>query len=588
MLGIQIEGEFLDLPPGTTMELERENPFLQLNNQLVGEYSLPFSVIANEKNLRLLNYAAVAQQQMDTTGVDALLYNKSIQVGAGKVKIEKASINLNKTSKGIITCYFLGAASSFWQDIKDLKMRQVAVGGDRSFAWAGLSTITTGFWKHIHEVAAGAPGDYDYAIFPVINTGWIVGDVYPPLMNKMYYDAMEAFPMRFPNTYGGAYEREMNRIVPFPYLKYVLEKVFEQAGWSVSGDILSDADFEKITMINFRAIDYCFAKVSGGGYTQVYRNPVVFNLQDHLPDITVAAFLIALQNRFGWWYDFDVVSKKVTIRQLSELVTAQPVDMTDKASPLLSKLMVQERPVYALRNQFAFGGDGAPDFNVISLQGDVDKTTDLPAASESIYGHVYRVAEENNYYICQQNPDDEVWQWYQYAYNIYDYAPDGANQDITTAATLAGNERYDAYMDLIPRLDNQGEWLGRTDEPASWGIHLVFYFGPRDNKSGDPLPFASHHMYDSNGYTLAAWSLAFKAVDTAANEVGLYDLNWKGFLDMISGREEFEVKLYLPIHTYLQLRFSDRIVINGVHLFIKQIKSSIPYTGVVNCVCVRV
>lgn len=589
MLGIQINGEFLDLPPGTIMQLQKENPFLQFDDTLLGEYSLPFSALPTEKNNRLLNYAAIAQQRITNSGIDALLFDKAIQAGVGKIKIERASINLNRSSRGLISCYYLSGTSGFWQDIKEMKMRDVVMGGDRSFDWDGLITDTgTGFWRHIHQVAAGAIAAYDYAFYPVQNQGWPEGDVNPPIMNMMYYDVTQTFPVRFPTTYVPLEVRERNRIVPFPYLKYVLLKVIEHTGWTITGDILDDADFIKITMINFRAIDWCHVTVTGGVATSVPRDPVVFNLKDHMPDITVSAFLIALKNRFGWWYDFDNASKKITIRTLSSLVDGQPTDMTGNSSAVVLKEIVQDKPIYALRNNFAVSsGEGAPNFAVIDLQGDVDKIVDLPAAAEALYGQVYLVVEENNYYICQQN-DDEDWVWTLYTYNIHDYEPEGNNADIRTDATLVGNEYYSEYMDLIPRIDNQGEWNGRTDEPASWGIHLCFYYGQRDNKSGDPIPFASHHIYDSNGFTLAAWSLAFKARTTAGDEVGLYDLNWKAFLDMISGKESVDVTLYLPMHSYLRLRFSDRIVINGVMLFIKQARPTIPYNGEVICSTVRV
>lgn len=593
MLGIQINGEFLDLPPGTTLEMEKENPFLQFNtDNLIGEYSLPFQVISNAKNNRLLGYAGIGQKWVDNGGVEALLYDNSIQIAAGKVKIEKSSIHFNRLSKGTISCYFLTKASGFWQDIKDMKLRDIDVGGDRSFAWAGLSTITDGFWKHIHQVAAGAVNDFDYAFYPVINTNWEVSGIYPPIMNLMYYDAMQTFPVRFPNVYAGIDPdiRERNRIVPFPYLHYVLTQAFAFAGWTVDGSILQDPDFLKITMINFRAIDWCQVTITGGVAAEVPHNPVVFNLQDHLPDMTIAKFLIALANRMGWWYDFDNISKKVTVNLLDDLVATQASDYTSRSSPVIEKTIIQDPPIYAMRNRFATNlGDGAPDFKVVTLVGDVDKLTDLPAAVEALYGNVYRVVEENNYYICQQD-DSDAWVWRLYAYNIYDYEPPGFNDEIVTDATVVGVERYSEYIDLAPRIDNQGEWFGRTDESSEWGIHLCFYFGQRDNKNGDPIPFASPHIYDSNGYTLAAWSLCFRGKRTSpdSDEVGLYDVFWKRFLEAIGGGEEVAHTLYLPLHLYLQLRFSDRIMIEGVDLFIKQIKSSIPYKGQVSCISVRI
>lgn len=592
MVGIQINGEFLDLAPGVTMALEQQNPFLQFDNNIVGDYSLPVQALATEKNLRLLNYAAIAQQIVTNTGVDAILYDNSIQRAVGKVKIERASINMNQVRKGVINIYFLTTASGYWQDIKDKKLRSIDVGGDRSFDWDGLTTSGAGFWAHIHKVTAGEIIT-DYVFFPVLNGSWPEKDTYPQLMNWVYYDIGQAYPIQYTEGFFQALElKEGNRIVPFPFLKYVLTQAVIYTGWTIHGDILDDPDFEKIVMLNFHAIDWCKIIYSGGVLVKSPNDPVVFNLQDHLPDINISNFLIALKNRFGWWYDFDNAAKKITIRKLNDLATGTAIDLTDKSSPLITKSIAQEQPVYALRNNFATNmRDGEPDFRVIKYIGEVDKNTDLPAAVEALYGNVYLALDENNYYICLQNLDDGVWQWYPYAWNIFDYEPTGANEDITTDATTVGSERYSEYLDLIPRINCQGEWVGRTDnpEPASWGIHLVFYHGIRNNKSGDPYPFAAHHIYDSTGAKVGNWSLAFKGkTKVTHDEVGLYDLNWKNFLNMLSKPEEVEHTLYLPLHEYLQLKFSDRKVVNGMEFFIKQVRSNLPYRKEVTCTSIRV
>lgn len=581
MLGIQIDGEFLDLPPDTNMELEAENPFLQFaDDNLIGEYSLPFQVIANSKNNRLLGYAGVGQTRTDNSATPATLYDNSLQVGTGSVKKEKLNVHLNKVAKGTLNCYYLSKASGFWQDIKDLRLRDIDVGGNRTFAGGTIlqDINTTAFGAHVLAVMNGAVGAYDYAFYPVQNSSWGTdpGQYFePPVMNEISYS-------------GSAIVLEVSPIVPFPYLKYVLLAAIEHTGWTIEGDILDDADFEKITMINFKGIDWgYYKKIVLVGYIRM-RSSITFNLQDHLPDMSIAEFLVALKNRFGWWYDFNNAAKKITIRKLSDLPTTAAEDMTQYSSPLITKNISQDNNTYALVNNFITGGGQGIDITKTDYQGEVDKTSDLPSPVEALTSQVYLVIEENNYYSCQQSEgDDTVWEWQIIGANIYDYKPDGYTKEITSKATTVEMVRYSDYLDLIPRVDATGLWNGENGEPE-WGIHLAFFFGLRDNKSNDPVPFASHHIYDSQGYTLAAWSLAYKALKTDNTEVGLYDMNWKDFLDLLNSPEEVEHTLYLPLHKYLQLDFADRIIVDGIELFLKQIKASVPYRGVVNCVSVRV
>lgn len=585
MLGIKIGDEFLDLPPGLSLEHEDINPFLQFGDEITGGYSLPFEVQSTPKNLRLLQYAGLIQKRVDNAGIDAQIFENGIQTVIGKVKIEKPTNNLNRVQDGIISCYLLTASASFYQDVKNKNLRDIDTGGDRSFAWEGLTT--SGFWGHLHDVLNAAPNSYDYAIYPVKNEGWMVDGTDSILImnNTALFTGVPGLLDQNFETKSG-----INHLVVFPYLKFIMQKAAAAAGYTIDGDIFNDADFVRITMINFHAIDWCtYKRASVGHYTYTPHDTVTFNLTDCLPDMGIGEFFIALKNRFGWWYDFDNKSKKITIQNITDAAISEAKDFTKYASPVVPKTVSQDSKIFALRNQFATDlGDGAPDLKTVNYQGQLDAYTDLPAADESIFGTVYLVVEDNNFYICLQNDSSGDFEWQLYAYNIYDYAPDGSTDDITTAATTVGMETKDSYQDLIPRIDAQGEWFGREDNETTWGIHLCFFHGARDNRSGDPLIYASPHVYDSAGVQVAQWGLPFECFLDDGTDVGLYKSQWKDLLDLLNSQETLEVTLYLPYHEYLKLKFSDRIIIAGVLLFITDRKSRKPYDGSVVLECVRI
>lgn len=599
-IAIQIGTEFLDLPPDLEMEMQQENIFLQFDQSIIAEYSLPFEVAATEKNLRLLNYAAYMERRVDSTGIDAIVYDSGLPLLTGKIKIEKPSVNLNRMSDGRISCYFLSGGSSFWQDIKEIKMRDVDYDGTRSYAWDSygfdLSEPNPGFWCHVRKVMYASPGygvsGYDYAFFPVKNTSWPGNGTGTDLMNKVYWNEPTSAEFFIPSYLGGASDNERNRIVPFPYLKYVLIKVVEHCGWKLKeSDFMQLLDFKKIVMLNFRAIDWCFLKRQSGDWVNVFRDPVEFDLADHLPDIKISEFLIALKNRFGWWYDFDKATKTITIREFNEVAAGEVKDFTEKADPLIPKPIQQNNKIYALKNSFSTNIEqGAPNFDVVALQGEVNELTDLPTAAEGLYGYVYLVIAENNYWICLQNEGTEAWEWQLYTYNVFDYEPAGYTDEITTAATTVGNEKYDDYLDFIPRADFQGFWFGKTEEDVDSGIILLFNHGVLANKNGDLYPYASHHNYSSGFLNTSLWSLSFKAFEagTTNTEVGLYDRNWKKLLDLLRSQEEADVTLYLNRVEYENLKFSDQIVIRNTKWFIKTKKPKIPYKGKVELRLVRI
>jgi hypothetical protein len=580
MLKIQVNGRFLDLPPGTVMEVERESPILQFNEEVKGGHSLPVPVKNNDANAITLEYSGQLQKRVTKTGFDSQVYDGIAPAALslrGKLKIEKTSYNIQRNSKTDISTYLVTDAASFYQDIKDKKLREIDMGGDRTFAGGVTPVSSSPFGVHVLNVAKGIGGPYDYAFFPVMNTSW--GDdpgmtVDNDVMNKIYLT-------EFGMTIGPV-------IVPFPFLKYVILQAVEYAGWTIEGDILDDPDFQKIVMINFRAIDWGKFRAGEGEvyYMDIYDN-VTFNLQDHLPDIKISEFFIALKDRFGWWYDFKTTEKKIIIRKLVDLVAAAAKDYTAISSPIVQKTVIQDGRIYALKNNFVTGGGTGLDITKLDYQGEVNKRSDLPAEIQANNGKVYLVREENTYWSLIQNPDDEAdWYWYPLFGNIYDYVPAGANEDITTMATTVEMWGYSALMDHIPRIDSPGAWLDINGE-TPWGIHLCFSYGLRENRTGDDIPYGSHHIYDANGVQLAEWSLAFEGRKNGGEEVGLYELNWKDFLQLFVNTEEVTVMIHPAMEDYLKLSFIDILVVDGIKLIIKTMKHTIPYKNKIQLVCYR-
>lgn len=587
MLGLEITGEYLDLNPGTKLELEQENPYLQFNGAIKGDYTLPFEVKATDKNLRLLQYAGIMQKRVDNTGIACIARDGNRQHSVGKIKIERPNIHRNNASKGKISCYYLSGVASFFQDIKDLLLSQVDLGGDRNFTQnpldfdGGVGT----WWWHIHQVINAPVNAYDYAFFPVLNHAWtgdktsttemnrIVWSNNTPRFHKLSTDMLDA-----------------NVIVPFPYLHYVLKQAVKYVGWTIDGAIFSDPDFLKITMVNFMGVDwapYAPSVVAFQGRPLQYPT-ITINLQNHVPQYTIGAFLIALQNRFGWWYDFDRKTKHIRVQQLASVVSTGIKDFSKYATPVVTKKVEQTGKIYALKNQFAGeGANGQPNFEHLRFLGDVEKKADLGTASDERAGFTYLARQENNFYTCSQD-DQGNWVWALYACNVFDVLPDGYNEEITTQATTIGMEDAPQYGGLAPRFDMPGVWIGRNTNGNEFGIHLLMYHGTQPVAGGQAFPFATSTIYNNQGTQVSNWSVAFQCKDINGNGVGLYDLQWKKILESLSHPEQLEFGLNLPLHLFLQLAFSDTIVIDGVKMYLSKIKSTVPYSGTVLVEALRI
>lgn len=572
----------MELTPGTQLELQQENPYLQIGDQITGDYSLPFEVRSTPTNMRLLGFPGLLNTRVDNSGLDVGLYDGGLQHSTGKVKVEKAGINLNSMQKGGLSLYYLTGTSSFLQDIKDVQMQEIDYGGERAYNWEGYSLSGAGFWAHINRVLNGTVAA-DYAFFPVFNPKWDdVGRTH--MMNLIAPSGSNMVFSDYGTTPNGP-----NAIVPFPYLKYVLKQAFAHVGWNVVSDLFADPDFNKIVLVNFRAIEWCWLKKHSSFWEIKPYDIAQFNLNECLPAMTMAEFIVGLKNRMGLWYDFDKRSKTVTIRKMKDVITTSIKDFTAKASPVMTKTVRQEKKVYALRNQ-AIGeyANGQPTLKAVQYQGKLASRDDLPPASESIYGHTYLCIRENNYYIIRQNEDTQVFEWQLYAYNVFDYEPAGANEDISTNCTTIGNDSYDAYLNYVPHIEFQGLWPNFGDAEGDWNTILLFNHGKVQTPGGQWTSFGSAGVYDLLGNRISQWSLAFEHPTFDGGDAGLVEIYWKQTLQIFNGNEEVEVTLYLDKAEYLNLQFSDLISIRNVRLYPKQIKSVLPYRGVLTVTGVRI
>jgi hypothetical protein len=506
-------------------------------------------------------------------------------VAAGKVKIEKVHTNINRRSATTIDCYFLTKASNFWQDAKGKSLRSIDAGGDRTFDWDGYITTGTGFWKHLNDVFFSAPNSFDYAFFPVRNNQAITTSTdpdradYDRLINKVYFDvANDRWIMR-------------GQFCPFPYLHYIIKKMMSSLGWTVSGDILEDDNFRKITIVNTRSIDWAYITKSGEVIDHHPYSSITFNLNQHLPDMEIGAFLIALKNKLGLHLSFDRVRRHLKIEKVDSLVDMPVVDMTGKASPLLPKAIKDEKSIYGL---VYADGRGSLSLENTLYQGELASREDLPTAIEALHDQSYYISMENKYVICKQNETDDNWNWQDLGDNNNDYAPAGKNNEISTKALIPGMEVYTDFYSrkiLVPLIDDDIESIHNNFEPVDFPLYLCYYHGLQALDNPDPgtleYPLGSSSVFSMDGSQLADWGLTFTCYKPDGTDIGLYKTFWARFLTLINGEEEYEVNLYLPVHEYMVLKFSDRIVINGIQLFIRNIKSSVPYKGLIQCVCIR-
>ncbi|HYC27807.1 MAG TPA: hypothetical protein VEB42_03310, partial [Chitinophagaceae bacterium] len=445
------------------------------------------------------------------------------------------------------------------------------------FAWDNYNRAGAGFWGHIHKVVDAAPGTYPYCFYSALVDSWQWYDTFRggALINPMLQvGGKPTFEQYKITSFLTGYAP--SAIVPQIFLRPVLEKAVALAGWKLEGDILSDPQFNLICLCTLRAINW----VSG---THTAKPQITFNLADHLPAITVSKLLMALRNRFGWWYDVDRVNKIVRIRELKTVGVTNRKDMTRKASPVVTKTILEEQKIYGVHNS---AGSSKLSLDGYEYKGELNVKGLLPAPSQAVSGHVYLVKMENNYYVCEGG-ENNVFTWEILSANTGDAVPDGATEEIRGDSLVSPiKQQYGIYGEYFPFIEGAVYWPTANDDQQANDIQLCFYYGIRNDFNNRPWPFASHHIYDAKALQVGTWSLALLAKDYAGNDIGLYHRNWKPFLDRLIAQEECEVELSLTRQEFMEMKFSDELIVDGMSYYVAKRKYVLPAKkGILRVVC---
>lgn len=579
-LGIKINGEFLDLQPNTTLELEEENPFLQLGDTVQGQYSLPLTVPITEKNMRLLGNPNLLNIRKNNTGIDAVCITNGIQHSRGQVKIESGQCNLNAAIRGSISIYYLFGISDFYKLVENKTLADCTYGSDIVFPWFPFFTFNNGgIWDHIIDVMNyGSIDKYDYTFFPVENELEPADSNDHLLLNTIHTPNSNLnLPPIIPR---------ISKICPFIYVRFILKKIFESIGWSIESDIFNDADFKKVVIIYNAEIEWVGL--------QFTTNEVRFNLRDHVPRIKIGTFLISLQNRFGWWYNFDYRKKICTISYRRDIfVNRLKKEFTLKSGASYSFKLNTQDAIYSLTQS---AGDQKPDLSKQTYKGVINSFIELPMASNDLLNQYYFVQGENSFYICLVN-ESSIPEWSKSYSNNVDYNPTDSNEEISTTSIIPdtiirsihawpSGDPTDLQM-VIPlvSLDDPG---GETDT-----FYIAYAHGPSlsintHGQADKPYPLGSASCFDLKGNLKAQTALVYEFKGNDGIERGVYATWWQLFLSYMKQREEVTIPIKVNLTDLLNLKYTDTILIKNTEYFIKNPHFTLPLNGFANMELVRI
>lgn len=589
MLGFEKDGEFLDLSPGTAAQIERQSPFFN-SNDLAAEYSLPLTFPYTPKNARLLGLPNHYYTRRIKTKLSGWrMYDNNNFSYTGELLIEAADLNVNDVTKSKITGYFLTGVSSFFTAIKNKKLKELYLGGIRNFAWTNNDPNSSlkGFWQHVHDSLVG---NMEYSFAPIRNEKWAGSseDDTPDWMNKL------------DNLGNIDYNSNYNTLAPQVSLKYLLEQIFSEHGWDFDYSGMNDEQWKTLFMPSFYAVSW--QKI-----VQIANDPffmyaplsnIKMNLQQHVPpEMNITDLIIDLRNRYNWGFDFDSTRKICYLFPLKNLANGKRKDWTDYMDPSLHSDFSEDEKIYAFRNDIdnKDGLSSSPDLTNIQQLDPVMEFSEMPAADESNFNYVIYVWKLNQYYQCHYDEDNRVYNWDIYANGIYNYEPDGNNEEMATAAstmpvyrTLYRSNGVTDFYGLFPLCEQEGNWEGKKGDFIPWGLRLLFNRGkvweanPEGNKGQIQYPYLTSICFTpTQEEPDLIWSNVYKH-EFGDVDKGIINYWWKETLKYLAQSEIHTGVLNLPRQELVNFSWSDVILLRNVPFIMQKVTDVIPFTGRVN------
>ena len=535
MLSIQIADQPLDLSDDFAVSLNLKSP---LFND-VGDYSFPFKVPSTARNMSILGWKnrIASTRSIYETYQGSIRWNGMV-LYTGQIKVKTAS---NKTFEG--TLYI--NKGNFNYEVKDLILNRLDF-GMKNFASddQGMDYFN---WSLTHFYP-----ECDFSMPEITNLDfWDPQATNPELQayNQIFADGK----LHKVTTDG----QHRTILVPFLYLKFVLNKLAENFGYRLQDEFFtSSVELSRLVI-----------------YHSVNISEVLFGLQQvyyfrFLPNVKVSEFIGGLEKWFNC--SFLVDSRQRVVRIVSNKEVLLRSEVVEFSRNVLS--ITQEIPEQITGFRFLLGPDsgdkvyqgqleqekGITDF----IKGSVQSFSDIPPYPFTWLGDIYYIVDTNSWWQLGVNGISFLIEWQQ--------LPNGPS--LTDKFFYKWGDDKNKYETIFSSLSDKGGVVScgnlgadnQKDTPRLFWVGMFGWFGT-------PLMLRGL-AYDSN------FSLRY----TGPN--GLFNLYWKDWVNWImNDRKSVKIEKQMDFIELKDLDFTKRYRINGINYLISEIsvtlnKSSIKST----------
>ena len=286
---IRVEGQALDLLPNTSFTLERFNPVFDFGT-VQGSRVYPFTVPFSPRNNRIFQYANDPQSVWTPRDYYTEKY-------ADGDLIERGFTFLNKIQSNGFEIAFGQNLGDFFGDLQDVPLNRLPLGSE------------------------ALPSNLGNMLPEKIINGTLVYCLPTTINSQFYGGALAGFNGRL-NDYAANVYTNATPKIPFIGVHWLLKRLGELCGFTVSGEFLEDVSAKNLIIYNTFALD---------------GSPTLLTYANHLPEsLTVRSLFLALKlPPFGITSFFDVQTRTITMRYTQSVMNAETrLDYTPKTNPV--------------------------------------------------------------------------------------------------------------------------------------------------------------------------------------------------------------------------------------------------------------
>lgn len=376
-------------------------------------------------------------------------------------------------------------------------------------------------------------------------------------------------------------------IAPFPYVCYVLDRIFYTFGFNIKESFIhNDEELKTLCMITMN----CLPVVNMYSFWDYFN----VKLKDHVADVTISDFFNALKKMLCCSFFFDYKLRTISIKKNKDILSDASF-ISLKYLPVTYKIELQNSKKIILK----FSGSDSEEFykRIVKPEGipdnynlidPVSDFADLPSAN--LYPNtICFVTNSNMYFIVSYDANDPTsFVWNNYTYNLFPKEIGDNDAEVTETIEIPCgiplcDNVYSAIDDWtwnLPVIEQTGNSqrkpLNYDCDYKEQDLLFAFFRGLSSDyfvvtTPQIKYPLGSAFEYSNYGDDLinVNYSLGLDG------EKGIYEMFWREWINFMLTAKFVKITILLDANELCKIDFSKKYRIGDNNYLLKEVRFTI-------------